>query len=80
MKEKKNSPQSVGMAAKNFNRRTLLKRGAALAAFAPVAPMFVKNAFAATSGEVNVLMWGEYLPDSIPVSYTHLTLPTTERV
>ena len=65
MKEKKNSPQSVGMAAKNFNRRTLLKRGAALAAFAPVAPMFVKNAFAATSGEVNVLMGGEYLPDSI---------------
>ncbi len=58
MKEKKNSPQSVGMAAKNFNRRTLLKRGAALAALTPTAPMFVKNAFAATSGEVNVLMWG----------------------
>ena len=57
MKEKKNSPQSVGMAAKKFNRRTLLKRGAALAALTPVAPMFVKNAFAATSGEVNVLMW-----------------------
>ena len=56
MKEKKNSSQSVGMAAKNFNRRALLKRGAALAALTPVAPMFVKNAFAATSGEVNVLM------------------------
>ena len=65
MKEKKNSTQSVGMAAKNFNRRALLKRGAALAALTPTAPMFVKNAFAATSGEVNVLMWGEYLPDSI---------------
>ena len=69
MKEKKNSPQSVGMAAKKFNRRTLLKRGAALAALTPVAPMFVKNAFAATSGEVNVLMWGEYLPDSIVADF-----------
>ena len=48
MKEKKNSAQSVGMAAKNFNRRALLKRGAALAALTPTAPMFVKNAFAAT--------------------------------
>ena len=69
MKEKKNSSQSVGMAAKNFNRRALLKRGAALAALTPVAPMFVKNAFAATSGEVNVLMWGEYLPDSIVADF-----------
>ena len=34
-------------AAKKFNRRTALKRGAAAAAFAGVAPMYVKNAFAA---------------------------------
>ena len=47
MKEKKNSSQSIGMAAKKFNRRALLKRGAALAALTPTAPMFVKNAFAA---------------------------------
>ena len=52
-------------AVKSFNRRTLLKRGAALTAFASVAPLYVKNAFAATSGQVNVLMWGEYLPDSV---------------
>ena len=65
MTKNKNSSLSTGVAAKEFNRRTLIKRGAALAAFAPVAPMFVKNAFAATSGEVNVLMWGEYLPDSV---------------
>ena len=52
-------------AAKTFNRRTALKRGAAAAAFAGVAPMFVKNAFAASSGQVNVVMWGEYLPDSV---------------
>ncbi len=30
-----------------------------------MAPLYVKNAFAATSGQVNVLMWGEYLPDSV---------------
>ena len=83
MKEKKNSPQSVGMAAKNFNRRTLLKRGAALAALTPTAPMFVKNAFAATSGEVNVLMWGEYLPDSILADFkakTGITVNHTKMV
>ena len=65
MTKNKNSSLSTGVAAKEFNRRTLIKRGAALAAFAPVAPMFVKNAFAATSGELNVLMWCEYLPDSV---------------
>ena len=65
MTKNKNSSLSTGVAAKEFNRRTLIKRGAALAAFAPVAPMFVKNALAATSGELNVLMWGEYLPDSV---------------
>ena len=51
MTKNKNSSLSTGVAAKEFNRRTLIKRGAALAAFAPVAPMFVKNAFAATSGQ-----------------------------
>ena len=56
-------------AAKKFNRRTAIKRGAAVAAFAGVAPMFVKNAFAASSGEVNVVMWGEYLPDSVVADF-----------
>ena len=56
-------------AAKTFNRRTALKRGAAAAAFAGVAPMFVKNAFAASSGQVNVVMWGEYLPDSVVAKF-----------
>ena len=73
MTKNKNSSPSTGMAAKEFNRRTLIKRGAALAAFAPVAPMFVKNAFAATSGELNVLMWGEYLPDSVLADFKSKT-------
>ena len=63
-KTKKTSHPTL-KAAKKFNRRSAIKRGAAVAAFAGVAPMFVKNAFAASSGEVNVLMWGEYLPDSV---------------
>ena len=43
----------------------LLKSGVALAALTPVVPLYVKNAFAASSGQLNVLMWGEYLPDSV---------------
>ena len=65
MNEFKNKTDKTAKAVKKFNRRTLLASGAALAAFVPTAPMFVRNAFAATSGEVNVLMWSEYLPESV---------------
>ena len=57
--------QSTARAAKQFKRRMLLKSGVALAALTPVVPLYVKNAFAASSGQLNVLMWGEYLPDSV---------------
>ena len=67
-KNKKTSHPTL-KAVKKFNRRSAIKRGAAVAAFAGVAPMFVKNAFAASSGEVNVLMWGEYLPDSVVADF-----------
>ena len=73
MTKKKTTSAETGRTAKAFNRRTLLQRGAALAALSPTAPMFVKNAFAATSGEVNVLMWGEYLPDSIVADFKKKT-------
>jgi spermidine/putrescine transport system substrate-binding protein len=69
MNEFKNKTDKTAKAVKKFNRRTLLASGAALAAFVPTAPMFVRNAFAATSGEVNVLMWGEYLPDSVVAGF-----------
>ena len=46
-----------------------MKRGAAAAAFVGAGPIFVKNAFAASSGEVNVVMWGEYLPDSVVADF-----------
>ena len=65
MTDFKKPTHETAKAVKKFNRRTLLASGAALAAFVPTAPLFVRNAFAATSGEVNVLMWGEYLPDSV---------------
>ena len=65
MDKLKKSSLTTLKAARKFSRRTAIKRGAAAAAFVGAAPMFVKNAFAASSGEVNVVMWGEYLPDSV---------------
>ena len=76
----KKSRHSTQKAAKKFNRRTAIKRGAAVAAFAGVAPMFVKNAFAASSGEVNVVMWGEYLPDSVVADFLSQENPSNSRV
>ena len=65
----KKSSLATLKAANKFNRRTAIKRGAAAAALVGAAPMFVKNAFAASSGEVNVVMWGEYLPDSVVADF-----------
>ena len=50
------------MAAKEFNRRSVLKAGAAAGAVAVTAPGIVSNAYAA-SGEINILMWSDYLPE-----------------
>ena len=54
----KQSSAKTQKAARKFSRRIALKRGATAAAFVGAGPMFVKNAFAASSGEVNVVMWG----------------------
>jgi len=69
MDKLKKSSLKTQSVAKKFTRRTALKRGAAAAAFVGAAPMFVKNAFAASSGQVNVVMWGEYLPDSVVADF-----------
>ena len=61
MTKNESAGQATARAAHKFNRRSLIRNAAALAILTPAAPMFVKNAFAATSGELNVLMWGEYL-------------------
>jgi spermidine/putrescine transport system substrate-binding protein len=54
------SQQPTLLAAKRFNRRVLLKAGAAAGAVAVTGPYFVRRALAA--GEVNVIMWSDYLP------------------
>ena len=73
MDKLKKSSLKTQRAASKFSRRTALRRGAAAAAFVGAAPMFVKNAFAASSGEVNVVMWGEYLPDSVVAKFKDQT-------
>ena len=44
-----------------FSRRSVLKGATTVGAAALATPMFVKNALA-SSGEVNILMWSDYLP------------------
>ena len=49
--------------AAKVSRRSVLKGAAATGAAAAIGPWYIPNAFAAPV--VNVLMWGEYLPDSV---------------
>ncbi len=60
------------LAAKKFNRRNVLKAGAAAGAFAATAPGIVSSAYAA-SGEINILMWSDYLPDTFVKSFKEAT-------
>ena len=48
-------------AAKAFNRRTVLKAGAAAGAFVLAGPAYITGALGA--GELNILMWSDYLPE-----------------
>lgn len=49
--------------AKGFSRRSVLRGGAALGGAALAAPLYSKSALA-SSGEVDILMWSDYLPPS----------------
>ena len=51
------------LAAKAFTRRTVIKGAAAAGAVAAVGPFYVKDAFS-SSGEINIMMWSDYLPES----------------
>ena len=53
--------------AAKVSRRSVLKGAAATGAAAAIGPYYVPNAFAAPV--VNVLMWGEYLPDSVVADF-----------
>jgi spermidine/putrescine transport system substrate-binding protein len=63
------SSHETALAAKTFHRRTFLKGGAAVGVIALAAPATVKNAFS-SSGEVNILMWSDYLPEDFIAAFT----------
>ncbi|WP_039019432.1 extracellular solute-binding protein [Halocynthiibacter namhaensis] len=50
------------MTKSTINRRSVLKGTAAVGGAALATPALVQNALA-TSGEINILMWSDYLPD-----------------
>jgi len=59
----KSSSVATQRAAKAFTRRTVLKTATAAGALAATGPFYVKDAFS-SSGEINIMMWSDYLPDS----------------
>ncbi len=56
-----NLTQDTALSGGQINRRSILKAGAATGAIL-AAPAIVSNAFA-SSGELDILMWSDYLPD-----------------
>lgn len=58
--------------SKTLNRRTVLK-GAAGGAFVASAPLFVRQSFASSSGEVNVFAWGDYVKSNIAEAFESST-------
>ncbi len=66
------SPHGTGLAGNSVSRRTILKTGAAFGATALAAPAYIQNALAA-SGELNILMWSDYLPPDFLEEFTKKT-------
>ena len=60
------------LAARLFNRRAVLQAGASAGVTSLVAPAFIRNALA-SSGEINILMWSDYLPDSFIKAFADKT-------
>lgn len=56
------STSKTAKAARDFTRRSVLKTGTALGTVALASPMIVSKALA-SSGELNITMWSDYLPD-----------------
>ena len=61
---KNNSSHKTLVAAKEFSRRTLLTRAAAAGGIAATMPFIIRRSLA-SSGEVNVFAWGDYVQDNI---------------
>ena len=55
----------------SVNRRTFVKGSAAVGAVALATPAYIQNAYAA--GEINILMWSDYLPESFIKSFADST-------
>jgi spermidine/putrescine transport system substrate-binding protein len=68
---KNNSSRVTQTAIKNFNRRTLLKGAAALGVAAAI-PFTIRRSLA-SSGEVNVFAWGDYIQDNIKDAFEKKT-------
>ena len=68
MSQQKISAQKTLAAAKRFNRRTVLQAGAAAGAVSVAGPAFITSALGA--GEINILMWSDYLPDTFIKEFT----------
>ena len=60
------------LAARAFNRRTMLKGAAGAGAIALGFPMIVKDAFS-SSGEINLLMWSDEFPDPVIPNFEKAT-------
>ena len=57
---------------KTISRRSVLKTGAAAGAVTLAAPALIENALAA-SGEIDILMWSDYLPDTFIKGFADAT-------
>ena len=66
------SSMKTQRAAKAFTRRTLMKTTVATGAIAVASPAIVRDAFS-SSGEINILMWSDYLPEGFVNSFTNDT-------
>ncbi len=66
------SSMKTQRAAKAFTRRTLMKTTVATGAIAVASPAIVRDAFS-SSGEIDILMWSDYLPEGFVKSFTNDT-------
>jgi spermidine/putrescine transport system substrate-binding protein len=67
---KRSSGAKTLQAAKAFNRRTVLKGAAAAGTFAALGPYLLTEEAKAASGELKVLIWTGYIPDSVRKKFT----------
>ena len=71
-KTRKTPTEATLLAARAFTRRTFVKGAAASGAIAVAGPAYIRNALS-SSGEVDILMWSDYLPDPWREAFTKET-------